>query len=63
MPRFVLQTFTERKFLTSPQAIESGFVPIKASGLNTVELANTSADNVGIELDTAVSRTMCNIWR
>lgn len=37
--RFALQTFTVRKFLKSPAAIESGFARIKAAGINAVELA------------------------
>lgn len=37
--RFALQTFTVRKLLKSPAAIETGFARIKAAGINAVELA------------------------
>lgn len=37
--RFALQTFTVRKFLKSPAAIESGFARIRETGLGAVELA------------------------
>lgn len=37
--RFALQTFTVRKFLKSPAAVEDGFARIKALGLNAVELS------------------------
>lgn len=38
-PRFALQTFTVRKFLKSPAAIETCFARIAEMGLNAVELA------------------------
>lgn len=38
-PRFALQTFTIRKFLKSPAAIESGLARIREAGLRAVELA------------------------
>lgn len=38
-PRFALQTYTVRKFLKSPAAIESGFACIRETGLKAVELA------------------------
>ena len=37
--RLALQTFTVRKFLKSPAAIERCFARIKAAGINAVELA------------------------
>jgi sugar phosphate isomerase/epimerase len=39
MTRIALQTFTVRKFLKSPTAIESGFARIREAGLQAVELA------------------------
>lgn len=39
MTRFALQTFTVRKYLKSPAAIESGFARIRETGLQAVELA------------------------
>lgn len=39
MSRFALQTFTVRKYLKSPSAIESGFARIRETGLQAVELA------------------------
>lgn len=39
MTRVALQTFTVRKFLKSPEAIESGFARIRGTGLQAVELA------------------------
>lgn len=39
MSRFALQTFTVRKYLKSPTAIESGFARIRETGLQAVELA------------------------
>jgi sugar phosphate isomerase/epimerase len=48
MSRFALQTFTIRKFLKTPAAIESGFARISELGLNAVELAyiNLQADEI-----------------
>jgi sugar phosphate isomerase/epimerase len=37
--RFALQTFTVRKYLKSPAAIDSGFARIRKTGLQVVELA------------------------
>lgn len=39
MPRFALQTFTVRKYLKSPAAIDSGFARIRETGLQAVEMA------------------------
>ena len=38
-PQFALQTFTVRKYLKSPAAIESGFARIRETGIRAVELA------------------------
>ena len=38
-PRFALQTFTIRKFMTSPAAIEAGIARVSEMGLNAIELA------------------------
>ena len=38
-PQFALQTFTIRKFMTSPAAIEAGIARVGAMGLKAIELA------------------------
>lgn len=42
--RFALQTFTIRKFLKTPAAIETGFARIRETGLGAVELAYIKLD-------------------
>ena len=39
MTRVALQTFTVRKFLRSPAAIDSGFARIRELGIGALELA------------------------
>ncbi|MAT93691.1 MAG: hypothetical protein CME59_13920 [Halioglobus sp.] len=48
-PRFALQTFTVRKYLKSPAAVESCFARISKAGLNSVELAYIRLEREEIE--------------
>ena len=48
-PRFALQTFTVRKYLKSPAAIEACFGRISEMGLNAVELAYIKLERAEID--------------
>jgi len=48
-PKISLQTFTVRRYLKSPKAIERAFARIKETGINAVELAYTKLGKDEIE--------------
>ncbi|QFU75449.1 sugar phosphate isomerase/epimerase [Halioglobus maricola] len=57
MTQFALQTFTVRKYLNSPQAIDTGMRRIRECGLNAIELAYVKLEKPEMDAMATASRS------